>query len=63
MFLCFGNIINGLYVITLALQVVNNFILELSSSSLSLKRKITFTHEAYFWHLHLGRINPSRSKD
>lgn len=47
LFICFGSIIDGVYIITLDSYIANNSELEPTSSSLSLKRKVPSTHKAY----------------
>lgn len=51
--MCFEFIIDVLYIITPDYHVANKFVLEYTSSFLSLKRNISSTDEAYLWHLHL----------
>jgi hypothetical protein len=57
---CSGIIVDGLYIIIYDSYVLNNYVLEPTHHSLSLKRKIPSTNEAYFWHLLLGHINSKR---
>jgi hypothetical protein len=59
LFICSSIIVDGLYIITPDLYVVNNFVLEPTHNALSLKRKIHSTNEAYLQH-RLGHINSKR---
>ena len=60
MFICSGNIVDGLYILTLDKHELYNSELDNDSHVKSLKRKFHFTNDAYLWHLHLGHINPNR---
>ena len=61
-FICFGNIVDGLYILTLDKHELYNFELDNNSHVKSLKRKFPSTNDAYLWHLHLGYINLNRNK-
>ena len=61
-FICFGNIVDGLYILTLDKHELYNFELDNNSHVKSLKRKFPSTNDAYLWHLHLGHINLNRNK-
>ena len=56
-FICFGNIIDGLYIITLDKHELYNSELDNNSYVESLKRTFPSTSDAYLWHLCLGHIN------
>ena len=60
MFIYFGNIVDGLYILTPDKHELYNSELDHDSHVKSLKRKFLSTNEAYLWHLHLGHINPNR---
>ena len=55
MFICSGNIVDGLYILTPDKHELDN-----DSHVKSLKRKFPLTSDAYLWHLHLGHINSNR---
>ncbi len=57
LFIYYGIIVDGLYIIIYDSYVLNNYVLEPTHHSLSLKRKIPSTNEAYLRHLRLGHIN------
>ena len=59
-FICSGNIVDGLYIITHDKHELYNSKLENNSHVKSLKRKFPFTSDAYLWHLYLGHINSNR---
>ena len=59
-FIYSGNIVNGLYILTLDKHELYNSKLDNNSHVKSLKRKFPSTSDANLWHLHLGRINPNR---
>ena len=59
-FICFGNIVDGLYILTPNKNELYNSELDNNSHVKSLKRKFHSTNEAYLWHLHLGNINSNR---
>ena len=59
-FICFGNIIDGLYIITLDKHELYNSELDNNSHVESLKRTFPSTSDAYLWHLCLGHINWNR---
>ena len=56
-FICSGNIVNGLYVITPHKHELYNFELDNNAHVKSLKRKFPSTNNAYLWHLRLDHIN------
>ena len=60
MFICSGNIVDGLYILTPDMHELYNSEIDNSSHVKSLKRKFPSTSEAYLWHLRLGHINSSR---
>ena len=60
LFICSGNIVNGLYIIPHSKCELYNSKLDNNSHVKSLKRKFPSTSDAYLWHLHLGHINPNR---
>ena len=59
-FICFGNIVDGLYILSPDKHALYNSKLDNNSHVKSLKRKFPSTNDAYLWHLHLGHINPNR---
>ena len=59
-FICSGNIVDGLYILTTDKHELYNSELDHNSHVKSLKRKFPSTNEAYLWHLHLGYINLNR---
>ena len=59
-FICFGNIVDGLYILTLDKHELYNFELDNNSHVKSLKRKFPSTNDAYLWHLCLGHINSNK---
>ena len=59
-FICSGNILDGLYILTLDKHELYNSELDNDSHVKSIKRKFPSTNDAYLWHLHLGRINPNK---
>ena len=59
-FICFGNIVDGLYILSPDKHALYNSKLDNNSHVKSLKRKFPSTNDAYIWHLHLGHINPNR---
>ena len=59
-FIYSGNIVDGLYIITLAKHELYNSELDNNSHVKSLKRKFPSTSDAYLWHLHLGHINSNK---
>ena len=59
-FICSGNIVDGLYILTPDTHELYNSKLDNYSHVKSLKRKFPSTSDAYLWHLHLGHINPNR---
>ena len=60
MFICLGNIVDGLYILTPNKHELYNSKLDNDSHVKSLKRKFPSTNDAYLWHLRLGHINPNR---
>ena len=60
MFISFGNIVNGLYILTPDKHELYNSELDNNSHVKSLKRKFPSTNDAYLWHLCLGHINSNR---
>ena len=60
LFICFGNIINGLYILNPDKHELYNSELDNNSHVKSLKRKFPSTSVAYLWHLRLGHINSNR---
>ena len=60
MFICFGNIVDGLYILTPDKHELYNSELDNDSHVKSLKRKFLSTSDAYLWHLRLGHINSNR---
>ena len=59
-FICSGNIVDGLYILSPDKHALYNSKLDNNSHVKSLKRKFPSTNDAYLWHLHLGHINPNR---
>ena len=57
MFICSGNIVDGLYILTLNKHELYNSELDNNSHVKSLKIKFPSTSDAYLWHLCLGHIN------
>ena len=60
MFICFSNIVDGLYILIPDKHKLYNFELDNNSYIKSLKRKFLSTNDAYIWHLRLGHINSNR---
>ena len=59
-FICFGNIIDSLYILTLDKHELYNYEFDNNSYVKSLKRKFPSTSDAYLWHLRLGHINSNK---
>ena len=59
-FICFGNIVDDLYILTPDKHEYYNSELDYNSHVKSLKRKLPSTNEAYLWHMRLGHINPNK---
>ena len=59
-FICSGNIVDGLYILTPDKHELYNSELDNNSHVKSLKRKFPSTNDAYLCHLHLGHINSNR---
>ena len=59
-FVCSGNIVDGIYILTPDKHELYNSELDHNSHVKSLKRKFSSTSDAYFWHLRLGHINSNR---
>ena len=59
-FIYFGNIVDGLYILTPDKHELYNSELDNNSYVKSLKRKFPSTNDAYLWHLPLGHINSNR---
>ena len=59
-FICYGNIVDGLYILTPDKHELYNSELDNNSHVKSLKRKLPSTSDAYLWHLRLGHINSNR---
>ena len=59
-FICSGNIVDGIYILTPNKHELYNSKLDNNSHVKSLKRKFPSTSDAYLWHLHLGHINSNR---
>ena len=59
-FICSGNIVDGLYILTLDKHELYNSELDNNFHVKLLKRKFPSTNDAYLWHLHLGHINSNR---
>ena len=53
-FICFGNIVDGLYILTSDKHELYNSELDNNSLVKSLKRNFPSTSDAYLWHLHFG---------
>ena len=60
MFIYSGNIVVGLYILTLDKHELYNSKLDNNSHVKSLKRKFPSTSDAYLWHLRLGHINSNK---
>ena len=60
MFICFDNIVDGLYIMTPDKYKLYNSELDNNSHVKSLKRKFPSTSDAYLWHLSLGHINSNK---
>ena len=56
-FICSGNIVDDLYILTPDKHELYNSELDANSHVKSLKRKFPSTNDAYLWHLRLGHIN------
>ena len=59
-FICSGNTVDGLYILTPDKHELYNSELNNNSHVKSLKRKFPSTSDAYLWHLRLGHINSNR---
>ena len=59
-FICSGNIVDGLYILTPDKHELYNSELDNNSHVKSLKRKFPSTTDAYLWHLRLGHINSNK---
>ena len=59
-FICFGNIVDGLYILTPNKHELYNSELDNNSHVKSLNRKFPSTNDAYLWHLRLGHINSNK---
>ena len=59
-FICFGNIVDGLYILTPNKHELYNSELDNNSHVKSLNRKFPSTNDAYLWHLCLGYINSNK---
>ena len=59
-FICSGNIVDGLYILTPNKHELYNSELDNDSHVKSLKRKFPSTNDAYLWHLRLGHINSNK---
>ena len=59
-FICSGNIVDSLYILTHDKHKLYNFELDNDSHVKSSKRKFHSINDAYLWHLRLGHINPNR---
>ena len=59
-FICSGNIVDGLYILIPDKYELYNSELDHNSHVKSLKGKFPSTNEAYLWHLRLGHINSNR---
>ena len=59
-FIYFGNIVDGLYILTPDKHELYNSELDNNSYVKSLKRKFHSTNDAYLCHLRLGHINSNR---
>ena len=60
MFICSGNIVDGLYILTPDKHELYNSELDNNSQVKSLRRKFPSTSDAYLWHLRLGLVNSNR---
>ena len=60
LFICSGNNVDGLYILTPDKHELYNSELDNNSHVKSLKRKFPSTSDAYLWHLCLGHINLNR---
>ena len=60
MFICSGNIVDGLYILTPDKHELYNSKLDNNSYVKSLKRKFPSNSDAYLWHLRLGHIKSNR---
>ena len=60
MFICSGNIVDGIYILTPDKHELYNSELDNNSHVKSLKKKFPSTSDAYLWHLRLGHINSNR---
>ena len=60
LFICSGNIVNGLYIIPPSKCELYNSNLDNNAHVKSLKRKFPSTSDAYLWHLRLAHINSNR---
>ena len=60
MFICSGNIVDGLYILTPDKHELYNSELDNNSHVKSLKIKFPSNDDAYLWHLRLGHINSNR---
>ena len=60
MFICSGNIVVGLYILTPDKHELYNSELDNNSHVKSLKRKFPSSSDAYLWHSHLDHINSNR---
>ena len=58
-FICFSNIVDGLYILTSDKHELYNSKLDNDSHVKSLERKFPSTNDADLWHLRLGYINPN----
>ena len=59
-FICSGNIMDDLYILTPGKHELYNYELDHNSHVKPLKRKFPSTNKAYLWHLCLGHINSNR---
>ena len=59
-FICSGNIMDGLYILTSDKHELYNSELDNNSHVKSLKRKFPSSSDACLWHLRLGHINSNR---
>ena len=60
MFICSGNIVDGIYILTPDKHELYNSELDANSHVKSLKRQFPSTNDAYLWHLRLSHINSNR---